>query len=151
MRKLSVLTGISLAAFLMVSSAFAKKNDLPDLSGLHGARKHTIQLYLDGLATRNAPQVVSQFVPGAVVHSTSRGEVSASQLFPSFLGSLISSSVEVQNVYKSTNDKNLYGVSFSFHWTESDGSKGGGSYTDEFVFQKHSDKLETVIMYENLK
>lgn len=143
--KLTDKTLIFLMGILMTTLAIAH----PDNQQI--ARQQTIKAYLRALQQHDKKSMLKLFGRNGRVVSTSRGRTSAEKLFTAFLPSVRSARVNLHQTYMSLDDHNRYGARFHFTWKALDGSAGGGEYVDEFIFEKNSDRLKTVYMFENLK
>lgn len=150
-KRLSIYAVGTLLAILS-TSALAGNIDNNSLSSrLDSARKQTIQRYFGALQAGDPSVMQDIFTSDGTVLSTSAGQSPAIVFFNMFLPKIQSATLTIGNTYQATAKKDWYGASFSYHYILKDGTKGGGSYSDEFNFAPHSSKLQQVIMYENLK
>lgn len=144
MKKLFV--SLCLLMSLAVSSVYALDLD----STLGSKRTETIQRYVADLGSANASDIVQLFTSNAVLYTDSQGEVSARAFFNSFLPKLAKSNTVLGSVYQSPSLKDQYLAHFQLIYVMKDGTSGGGAFADRFVFQKGTDKLRRVDMYERL-
>lgn len=135
-----------LVIFLLFTAVTASANAFAS-----SEKVNVIKEYLHDLQTANASAITGLFVPGGEVISTSQGQVNASEFFNSFLPEIANAEVSIHKIYKGFNTNERYSASFHFSWIMKDGSRSGGNYVDEFTFEKGTNKLRKVYMYENLK
>jgi len=135
-----------LIIILLFTAATASANALSS-----NEKVGVIREYLHDLQTANASAITGLFVPGGEVISTSQGRVNASGFFNSFLPEIASAEVSIHKIYNGFGTNEGYSASFHFSWIMNDGSQSGGNYVDEFIFEKGTNKLVAVYMYENLK
>lgn len=122
-----------------------------DEAELRAKREHVIHQYILDLGKADYEDITRLFDDKGTVVSTSRGNVNAQEFFYGFLPSIQSATTAFHQSFMSTNDNNRYAARFHFDFKLNDGETGEGEYVDEFIFAKHSTKLITVYMFENLK
>lgn len=140
----------SLALVLIGSTAFAAHNKpTPHKNQLQSSRLQTVYRYVSALEQADATAMAAIFTEDGELISTSRGHMSAVPFFTGFFPEIDAANLEIGSVYKSVTAANEFGASFNFQFTTRDGEQHGGHFIDEFIFEKNSDKLKMVIMYEN--
>ena len=147
-----IKTLAAIALLIPFSLTLASAGNQQSEEAFHSSRTARIQNYMAALRNHDAKQMLSQFVPGGTVVSTSQGNVDAASFFNSFFPEIQSAEVTINNIYIDRNSNSKASATFHFNWVLKDGSTGGGDYSDEFFFDDYSgSKLGKVIMYENLK
>lgn len=117
---------------------------------LQERRVQAINQYLFDLKTGNADDIVQLFAKKGLVASTSKGIVEAVPFFHAFLPQIKYASAELNQLFLSPSDENRIAIRFRYGFELKNGERSQGQYMDEFVFEKNSDKLSWVYMFENL-
>lgn len=120
-------------------------------SELQVKRIQVIKQYLLDLQNGNADEITKLFEQKGFVFSTSKGIVEAGPFFHAFLPQIKYAFTELNQLFLNPNDENRIAIRFRYHFELKNGERNYGQYMDEFVFEKNTDKLLSVYMFENLK
>ncbi len=132
---------IIISFFLLINTSFAN----------YSKRLDQIKNYATALQNHDAIKITSLFANNGYVVSTSQGKIDAREFFNNFLPFVLEGKVDVKNYYGEISNSNALAASFELTLKLINGEVVHGFFVDEFLFQKNSDLLEGVIMYENTK
>ena len=141
------MVATSLALIMMSKSVIAADNR----TTLAAEREQAARQYVADLGKADSHDIIQLFAKDGYVISTSRGKMDAKEFFQAFLPNISKSSSEWHQYFNETNDVDRFAARFHFIYQMKDGEQGEGEYVDEFIFEKNSNKLTAVYMFENLK
>ncbi|WP_339057985.1 hypothetical protein [Candidatus Regiella endosymbiont of Tuberolachnus salignus] len=146
--KLKKMSYLAIVLFALTNTAFATTSE-----ELAQQRQQVVKKYVNDLGAAKYQEINSLFTKESVVFSTSKGKFNAQEFFEGFLPKVRSASTELKQYFINTEDPDRVAARFYLALTlkDGDGKKHEGDYMDEFVFEKNSDKLLAVYMFENLK
>lgn len=139
MRSLILILGVTL---IMPAKAADK---------LMEARLQTVRQYFWNIENKNVEGMSQLFVRNGTVVSTSKGKLPAKEFFAGFLPALNYAKATPSLSYIATNSNEHFAAQFHLNYKLKDGEEGGGTYMDDFLFAKNSNKLVSVAMFENTK
>jgi len=138
---------VFMAATLLVAvSSYAQSNKLQ----LNAQRQAVIQRYISDLGTANTEDIIGLFDNNAVLYTTSQGKKSARIFFNSFLPKFLIAEAAPGMIYHNVVLENQYLTNFQLIYILKDNTKGGGLFSDRFVFNKNSALIHEVDMYEQV-
>ncbi|WP_342221896.1 hypothetical protein [Candidatus Fukatsuia endosymbiont of Tuberolachnus salignus] len=146
--KLKKMSYLAIVLFALTNTAFATTSE-----ELAQQREKVVKKYVNGLGAAKYQEITTIFTKESVVFSTGKGKFNAQEFFKDFLPKVRSASTEFKQYFINTQDADRVAARFYLAFTlkEGNGEKHEGEYMDEFVFEKNSDKLLAVYMFENLK
>src|SRR5579872_6631657 len=120
-------------------------------NNINEARLKTIHQYLNNLQNADYKDMKNIFSQNAIVVSTSRGKLDAIEFFNAFLPEVTAGNTQLHQTFISYDDKDRLAARFHLNLQLKDDEKVNGEFVDEFIFDKDSEKLTAVYMFENLK
>lgn len=147
----NTLVIISFLLVTLFTTSFANADEKPAKDDLQASRQEIVQQYLSDLKKLDYYHIVTLFNGNGLVVSTSKGKNNARDFFYTFLPTVKKSNTELHKVFLGDTDPNALAARFHLKLRMKDGKQTEGEYMDEFVFEKNSNKLLAVYMFENLQ